>query len=470
MPGVPLATLRSALCAILVLNWLPAFGQTTEFITFDQAKPVLDTYRNELPPELKSSSPQALGAKWPEWVRDRDRQVRERLDQGEEDTLTNLLRYGITFTKQPRIEWPILLRYGQDPMATAIAGKRAEDLVRGLASPGNNDHLHTMRAFLRKKGHSPDTEAGGTALKSYLLRNLGRMQKEYLGYLEERKKFESSPQDENQWLDLNSHLYAKRGISLDTDMRPNYAIDSALKTLAAKAIISRGSIRRVAIVGPGLDFVNKENGTDLYPPQTIQPFAVIDSLLRLRLADPNRLEVVTYDISSSVNQHLLHAKQRAAQGTPYTVQLPYDSAIRWVKGFQLYWENFGGQIGKPAAPIQVPDAAANLKLRAVQIQPAYVKRITPIDINVVFQHTDLPVSQQFDLVIGTNIFVYYGAFEQALTRENLARMIAPGGILLSNNLLSGISSSRLKEAARVMVLYSEPNNAELVFVYRRWNR
>ena len=63
-------------------------------------------------------------------------------------------------------------------------------------------------------------------------------------------------------------------------------------------------MRRVAVIGPGLDFVDKEEGYDIYPPQTIQPFALIDSLIRLGLADGARLRVTTVDVSARVNDHI----------------------------------------------------------------------------------------------------------------------------------------------------------------------
>jgi len=140
-------------------------AQSATFVTHDQAKTTLDTYSTSLPAGLSGLPNAAIQEKWPSWVKNRDAEVRARLDQGQEDTLTNLLRYGVTYTKQPRIEWPLLYQYGKDPAATALAEKRAEDLVRGLAAPGNNDHLATMRAFVIKKGYSPNTADGRAVLK-----------------------------------------------------------------------------------------------------------------------------------------------------------------------------------------------------------------------------------------------------------------------------------------------------------------
>ena len=71
-----------------------------------------------------------------------------------------------------------------------------------------------------------------------------------------------------------------------------------------KGMLKPNSIRRVAVVGPGLDFANKQAGLDFYPPQTTQPFAVLDSLFRLGLASSDSIELYALDISSRVNLHI----------------------------------------------------------------------------------------------------------------------------------------------------------------------
>ena len=89
-----------------------------------------------------------------------------------------------------------------------------------------------------------------------------------------------------------SRIYRERGLSSDTSIRANFAVEEALRGLTrtvqgSDPVPVRGSdpkIRRVAIIGPGLDFADKQEGYDFYPQQTIQPFAVIDSLVRLGFA------------------------------------------------------------------------------------------------------------------------------------------------------------------------------------------
>ena len=53
-------------------------------------------------------------------------------------------------------------------------------------------------------------------------------------------------------------------------------------------LIEAGSVDRVGVIGPGLDFTDKAEGYDFYPPQITQPFSVIDSLRRVDEIDATR--------------------------------------------------------------------------------------------------------------------------------------------------------------------------------------
>jgi chemotaxis methyl-accepting protein methylase len=95
-----------------------------------------------------------------------------------------------------------------------------------------------------------------------------------------------------------------------------------------------------------------------------------------------------------------------------------------------------------------------------------VARLTPVDMNVVFQTISLPPEQRFDLIIGTNIFVYYDTLDQSLARANLATMIKPGGFLISNNALPGAAPSKLANSLHTLVRAS-PLLSDQVFSYVR---
>src|SRR6185437_11472179 len=111
-------------------------------------------------------------------------------------------------------------------------------------------------------------------------------------------------------LSKRSHLFRDRGISLDTTILSSFGIDGALRDLKERAVLPQKSIKRVAIIGPGLDFTDKGFGYDFYPLQTLQPFAVYDSLIRLGLAEPGKIEVIAFDISQEVLEHLRRARDR----------------------------------------------------------------------------------------------------------------------------------------------------------------
>lgn len=399
-------------------------------------------------------------AKWSAWVETRDREIRKRLDRGTEDTLTNLLRFGVTFTKEYRIDDEYLVRYGQSSLVNAFAENRANDLIRALAAPNPPERITEMRAFLKKRGFSLKTPEQRTQVKKYLLDNLARMRDDFLKYRAQKK-------DEHRF-----QLFQDRGISLDTNLWPDYQLDVHFRNMVEKGLLKPGNIHRVAIVWPGLDFVNKEAGSDFYPPQTTQPFAVLDSLLRLGIADSSRIELYTLDISDDVNLHIAHARQNAARGRSYIVQLAWDTARpmsdEYRKNFIDYWQHLGSKIGTPVAPIPVPSSADATRSRAVRIPSAIVRQLTPLDMNIVYQRLALPPEQAFDLVIGTNIFVYYGEFEQSLARANVAAMLRPGGFLLSNDKLPDTVPSGLTDVLDTPVVSSvNPLVQDVVFCYQR---
>ena len=71
-------------------------------------------------------------------------------------------------------------------------------------------------------------------------------------------------------------------------------------------------------------------------------------------------------------------------------------------------------------------------------------------------------------MIGTNIFLYYGAFEQSLARANVAAMLKPGGLLLSNDKLPDTVPSGMQDALNVDIVSSQnPLVTDTMFCYRR---
>jgi hypothetical protein len=192
--------------------------------------------------------------------------------------------------------------------------------------------------------------------------------------------------------------------------------------------------------------------------------------MRWGLADPAGIDLFTLDISQDVNFHVARARDHASAGKAYVAQLPWNSSARhnptYRTAFIQYWNRLGDQIGDSIPPIAVPAAAAETQTRAIRIRPEIVRRITPVDMNIVFER--LADDQAFDLIVGTNIFVYYGEFEQSLARANVSAMLRPGGFLLTNDKLPDTVPSGLQATEpTVLVVARDPDVTEYLFSYQK---
>ncbi len=153
---------------LLTVAWicLAPMGHTqsarqSEFISLDSARPILDGMNGSLPPDLMAAGPMDA-THWAAWVERKDHEVRDRLIRGEEDTLVNLLRFGVTFTSEYRIDDDFLASYGSRSMVNAFADNRSNDLIRAWTSPHPSEGLVEMRSFVEKRGHSLKTGRGAS--------------------------------------------------------------------------------------------------------------------------------------------------------------------------------------------------------------------------------------------------------------------------------------------------------------------
>ncbi len=261
-------------------------------------------------------------------------------------------------------------------------------------------------------------------------------------------------------------MYRERGLASDTSVRINFAIEQALRAAHARGV-APSRIRRVGIIGPGLDVVDKQEGHDFYPPQTIQPFAIIDSVIRLGLADADTLRLTTFDVSARVNSHIAEMGRRASAGRTYVLHLPLDAAVPWTPALLDYFRQFGDTVGAPV-PVTVPPGIGPLRVRAVAVRPSVVTRISARDLNITAQALTLGEDERFDLIVGTNIFVYYDRLQQGLALVGVAGMLRPGGLLLSNNALVEVPSTGLHSIGYSKILYSNrEEDGDLIIWYQK---
>ena len=421
-------------------------------MSFADAKPVLDALREDLWPDgLRGRTAAQLEAAWPQWAAERDKAIRGRVASGDEDSIAFLLLFGTSFTKAPRATARELSALVSSPADALTALRtRIDDFAAALASPGANERLQFAREVVARAVPDISSPAGRAAARRYLEERtlaIGRAGAEQLSAMVNEPT-------------ATSTIFRERGLSSDTTVTVDFALEQTFEALKSEGLMREGGVRRVAIVGPGLDFVDKQYGYDFYPQQTIQPFAVIDSLLRYGLASADQVSLVAFDVSPRVVAHLESARQRAKAGMPYTLVLPRPLDPPWTPPLVEYWERLGNWIeqdvppgGKPRTPVP-PPSAGRLEVRSVQVRPDVVLRTTARDLNIVLQRIGpTPVDQQFDLIVATNILLYYDVFEQSLAAANIAAALRPGGVFLANSRIVELPGIPLASIGHTDVIY-----------------
>jgi hypothetical protein len=442
-------------------------------VTYLEAEPTIAASGSAAPSAITQLPPSDRATPWARWVADRRAAVAARVLRGEEDSLVPLLLFGTSYTSAPRITRAFFERSATADAPAAGSAERAlaaafeprvDDLLRALERPGDNERLVWARLTLERLGHRLDTPQGHARAGQYLVENFARVTRES-GELAALLK--GSPAASGDPSSDRARIFAQRGLAPDTSWPVNFAVREALGSLAASGALARRSIRRVAIVGPGLDFVDKDEGHDYYPPQTLQPFAVIDALVGLRLADAATIELTTFDVSPRVNEHLRQLAVRPAP-RPYDLQLVRAADIPWTAGPSRYFADFGAAIGREVAPVKPPPGAPPLKSRAVRISPALLRRVTPIDFDVVYQRLAVADTERFDLVVATNVLLYYDLFEQGLAARSIEALLRPNGVFLTNTEIDAVPAFPLRRLQRTTHTFSaRAGDGELMFAYRR---
>jgi len=425
------------------------------FPSYASVKPVLDQPSDLLPAELRNPNQ----AKWTAWSQQQDKAIRARLQQGDLDSMVNLLLYGTSFTRQPRIK----VEAFTEASKAGILRARVDDLVAGLRSPGDNERLTFLNGLLRSQGIDPSSP-GETGV--FIYNNLQRVLQE-MGTLakrgEEAKRLIKPDvvppdvvPDPAAIFNWRPGLLRDRGVSLDTGIFTNFSIEQALRDLKNRGVLREGQVARVAVIGPGLDFSdkNEQASFDYYPQQTLQPFALYDSLVRLGLARANAVSMSIFDISPRVIDHIQRARERARNNTGYVIQLPREVAPPWPADLVAFWRSLGDRVGAEVAPITPPNVFRDLETRAVRIRPDVVLTLQLVDLNIVLERMNLAESDRFDLMVATNIFIYYDAFERSLALENAGAMLKRGGILLTNDRLPEVPGGSMRQAGLTDVQYN----------------
>jgi hypothetical protein len=182
-------------------------------------------------------------------------------------------------------------------------------------------------------------------------------------------------------------------------------------------------VRRVLIVGPGLDLAPRTALQEDAPPESYQPWAVIDALLALGLSRAEDLEVVAADINPRVVEHLAGARVRAPV-LALASEIRDSDTVRLSPGYVDYFARLGGAIGE-AGPVT---GAAPLR-KTVRIRPGIARSLAAVQLDISVERLQ---DAAFDVIVATNVLPYLDDTELTLAMANVAAMLAPDGTFMHN--------------------------------------
>ena len=295
----------------------------------------------------------------------------------------------------------------EPPIPPAVR-ERVAALLRSLDSPAGDSRLTYFQSLVQTT--FPDRrnrEAG--VLGEYLRAMRFIYQKEFVA--------------QRAGADAVAELYRTRGLSTDTAVEAGYLVSLGLGVV--KALDPATRIRRVLIIGPGLDLAPRTALIEGGSPESYQPWAVIDALLSLGLSRADDLEVVGADINPRVVQHLRRARA-APPALTLVSEIGETDRISFTQEFREYFNGLGRSIGDVEAGTPAPKGHLG---KVIRVNPAAARALGAQQLDIVTERLDGP---KFDLVIVTNVLPYFDDVQLMLAISNIAGMLAPGGVLLHN--------------------------------------
>ena len=342
-----------------------------------------------------------------------DRVAADNIRRVREGDLDHLIFYALQsthFTSRAPIE-PALSAKAFHDAGDHVPGEvssRLRDLLKALDSRSADPRLVYFRSLLKSVFHdTPDREAALVVEYKRVMRFV---------YNKEFVAQRAGP-------DAVAELYRARGLSTDTAVEAGYVVYNGLGVL--KSLDPDRPIRRVLIVGPGLDLAPRTSLLEAGPPESYQPWAVIDALVSLGLSRLSDLTVVGADINPRVVDHL-----RRSRNVPPSLALVTGIAetptVQFAQDYRDYFARLGRSIGDT-------QSAANGRpghlSKTVRVRPEAARTLDAEALDIVTARLNTPA---FDLIIATNILPYFDDTELALAMTNIASMLAPGGVFLHN--------------------------------------
>jgi SAM-dependent methyltransferase len=300
---------------------------------------------------------------------------------------------------------------GVEPPVPPPVRQRVAALLRALDAPARDSRLTYFQSLVTTTFPDRQTREAGL-LREYLRAMRFIYQKEFVA--------------QRAGADAVAELYRTRGLSTDTAVEAGYVVYNGLGIV--RALDPERRIRRVLIVGPGLDLAPRTGLLEAGPPESYQPWAVIDALLALGLARADDLQVMGADINPRVVDHL--ARSHAVPPVLTLVSAIGESdTVTLSAEYRAYFAGLGNAIGTVTPPSTRSSAATGHLRKTVHVGAKAASALSAATLDIVTEHLDVP---QFDLIIATNILPYFDDVQVALAMANISRMLAPGGVFLHN--------------------------------------
>ena len=387
------------------------------------------------------------------------KQVREddarRVREGDLDHLIFYALQSTRFTRRPPIEPALSAKSLNENGQRVPADVRARigDLLKAIDSSSVDPRLTYFRALMSS------TFAKGPEREDALVREYTRVMKFVYD-----KEFVA----QRAGTDAVVELYRTRGLSTDTEVEAGYVVYNGLGIL--KSLDSARRIRRVLIIGPGLDLAPRTGFLETSAPQSYQPWAVIDALVSLGLSRIENLSVVGADINPRVVDHL-----RQAGSSPPVLTLVTGIAetptVQLARDYRDYFLQLGRSIGV-VADLKPPKGLGSHLSKTVRIRSSVAHALSAEELDIVTGRLE---DDSFDLIIATNILPYFDDTKLMLAMSNVRAMLAPDGIFMHNESrpllgeLTDVLGMPFEQSRQVTIasVTGAPPLADTVWLHRR---
>jgi hypothetical protein len=354
-----------------------------------------------------------------------------RVREGDLDHLVFYVLQSTSFASLPSVE-PAL---SAKALVEALGEREREKFLRtgegaaSLVSAAVRSRIARLLVALGAPTRDPRLIYFGELIKATFPDKVGResgLVREYLRVMRFVYEKEFVAQRSSRPADAVADLYRSRGLSTDTAVEAGFVVSIGLGIV--KSLEPDRRIRRVLIVGPGLDLAPRTALLEIGPPESYQPWAVMDALVSHGLSTLGDLEVVAADINPRVVSHL-----RRAHDAPPRLNLVSEirdsETVTLSADFREYFARLGRAIADSSAP-PASSKTVNGHLRStIRVGPAAARALDAETLDIVTERLD---GRAFDLVVATNILPYFDDAELLLAMSNIAAMLAPGGVFLHN--------------------------------------